>query len=351
MDWIKKYPAQLALALVAVIVITATAFLYSKVSGFDANFEGIRSASVSKSPLEKLNTEAVDGASKAIQTPVAWEPAKDSGKLFISKLYALKDGKLIRPDMEGTMFHPPVTNKWLLKYRLDPLSSNVLNEDPDQDGFTNLDEWMGLDGLSHLDSNGQPVMGPDGKPLPDDSTDPTNADSHPPYHTKLELKKVVYIPFRLRLMSYDLPPKVNKPSDVTVQINTIDRGNRTLFLPVGDVIPGTRFKIESFQRKEVDGADGTKKDMSEVTILNLETNETVVLPLMQVVDSPDSNAIFHYKWKKPGAAETPDFSKRRGDTFTLQPDTDKIYKLEKIKGQDATIVLPNGAKKTLTATQ
>lgn len=345
MDWIKKNPSQLALALVAVIAIAATALLYGKVSGFASNFEGIRGTSVSKSPVERLNTEALDAASKAIQTPVAWEPAKGSGKLFISKFYALKDGKLIRP--EGTMFHPPVTNKWLLKYNLDPLSSSILNDDPDQDGFTNLDEWMGLDGLSHLDSNGQIVMGADGQPLPDDSTDPTKADSHPPYHTKLELAKVVYIPFRLRLMSYDINPR--KPAEVTVAINTIDRGGRTLFIEVGKEIPGTRFTTESFKQKEVPGKDGTTTDASELTIKNTETGEKVALPLKQVVDSPDSYAIFHYKWKKPGVAETPDFSKRRGDTFFLQPDTDKIYKLEEIKGQDAVVTLPNGAKKTLTA--
>ena len=350
MDWIKKNPAQLTLAIVAILVIAATVLLYTRVSGLDSNFDVIRGASSSNAPVEKLNTESLDAASKAVETPVVWEqPAEGSAKLFISKLYVIKDNRLVSP--VGTMFHPPVPNKWLLKYGLDPLASNVLNMDPLQKGFSILDEWNGLDAVSHLDNTGQPVMGADGQPLPADSTDPTKADSHPPYHTKLELVKVVYIAFRLRVMSIDVPPKVKKPSDVTVQINTIDLKNRTMFVAVGEDIPGTKFKIDSFQQKEIDGADGTKKDVSETTIINKETGEKVVLPFRQIVDSPDSYGIFQYKWFKPGGKKPDPFPKRRGDTFTLPPDTDKIYKVIEIKGQEATIELPDGTKKILTATQ
>jgi len=347
MDWIKKNPAQLSLAIVAVFAITATVLLWTKVSAFDSNFDAIRNASSSNAPVEKLNTDAIDAARKAIETPVKWEPAKDSGKLFVSKLYVLHEGILTLSI--GKMFHPPVPNDWLDKYGLNVLSATVLNEDPDGDGFTTLDEWNGLDGLSHLDNNGQPVMGADGKPLPADSTNPIDPNSHPPYHTKLELLKIVYVPFRLKFMSYDINPR--KPTDITVAINTVDRGGKTYFKVIGDDIPGTNFKIDSFQPKEVPGADGTKNDASEVTIINNQTGDKVVLPLKQIVDSPDSYGIFRYKWVKPGPGgqKTPDFPKRRGDTFTLPPETDKIYKLEKIQGQDAIIELPDGTKKTLTA--
>lgn len=348
MDWIKKNPAKLALALVALLVIVATVLLYSKVSAFSSNFDGARNTSVSGAPVPKLDTAGIDKAATDIEASVAWQP-KDLGKLLISEFYVLHAGKLEKP--KGKMFHPPVPNDWLRKHGLDELSGGVLDTDPDQDGFTTLDEFKGLDGLAHLDMNGQPVMGPDGRPLPDDSTDPSKADSHPPYHTKLELVTVVNIPFRLRVMSIDVPTKITKPSDVTVQINTIDRGGKTYFLPVGDDIPGTTFKIDSYQQKEVPDKDGTTKDVSEVTVLNKETGEKVVLPLKQVVDSPDSRGRFRYKWVQPGGKPTEDFSKRRNETFSLPPETDKIYKVEEIKGGNAVIILPGGAKKTLTKTQ
>ena len=349
MDWIKKNPAKLALASVALLAIIATVVLWSKVSAFDSNFDSIRNTATSNAPVEKLNTEALDAAGKAVEQPVKWDLPKDAGKLFVSKLYVLHDGKL--EQSFGKMFHPPVPNDWLNKYGLNVLSASVLTEDTDGDGFNNLEEFMGLDALSHLDNNGQPVMGADGKELPADSTDPKDPNSHPPYHTKLELMKVVYVPFRLKLMSYDLPERVRKPSDITVQINTKDRGNRTQFLPVGEDIPGTKFKIEKFEKKEIPGADGTKEDVSEVTLTNKETGEKVVLPLKKEVDSPDSYGIFRYKWVKPPlpGKPTPDFPKRRGETFSLPPEMDKTYKLIEIKGQDALIELPDGTKKTLTA--
>lgn len=347
MDWIKKNPAQLALAVVAIVALTATILLWTNVSAFDSKFEATRTSSGSNAPVEKLNTEALDAAGKAMETPVKWEPAKDAGKLFVSKLYVLHGGKL--EQSVGKMFHPPVPNDWLNNYGLNVLSASVLNEDPDGDGFTTLEEFMGLDGLSHLDVNGEPVMGADGQPLPADSTDPIKADSHPPYHTKLELVRIVYVAFRLQLMSYDLDPK--NPAKTTVAINTIDRGRRTQFLEIGQDIAGTNFKVESFQQKEVPGADGTTRDASEVTVVNKETGEKVVVPLKQIVDSPDSYGIFRYKWLKPGIKETPNFPKRRGETFTLPPDMDKTYKLIEIKGRDAILELPDGTKKILTAPQ
>ncbi len=345
MDWIKKNPAQLTLGAAAILGITATVFLWMKVSSFDSTFDGSRGGSISSAPVEKMATKELDDARKAVETPVKWEATKEDSRLFISKLYVLHNGKLERSI--GKMFHPPVENDWLSKYGLNVLGAGVLNEDPDGDGFTTQEEWNGLDAVSHLDMSGQPVNGPDGNPLPADSTDPTKADSHPPYHTKLELSKVVYIPFRLRFMSYDINPK--KPTDITVAINTVDRGGRTHFKNIGEDIPGTNFKIESFKEKYVDGADGTKVDVSEVTVKNKETGVLVVLPLKQVVDSPDSYGIFAYKWMKPGGQKTADFPKRRGESFTLPPETDKTYKLIEIQGKNASIELPDGTKKTLTA--
>ncbi len=350
MDWIKKNPAQLSLAIVAILGIAMTALLWTKVSGFDSQFASSRGGSISSAKVDELNTETLDNAKTALATPVNWpNPPKAGSKLFISKLYVIIDGKLVPPGDRS--FHPPVTNEWLDKYDFNVLGQNVLNEDPDGDGFTNIEEWNGLDARSHLDMNGQPVIGADGKPLPDDSTNPKDPISHPPYHTKLELVRVAFVPFRLILKSYDAPANPKQPKDVTVQINTKDLKNRTTFVAVGEDVPGTKFKVDSFKRKEIPGKDGTTEDVSEATLLNKETGEQIVLPLKKEVDSPDSYATFRYKWvKPPNGAKTPDFTKRRGETFTLEPDKDKTYKLLKMRGQEAEIELPDGTKKILTPT-
>jgi len=347
MNWIKKNPAQLSLSLVSLVALALIALLYTRVSSFAGNFKGIQNPIISTGKVEKTPTETLDAARKAIETPVSWAPTDQAGKLLISELYVIQDGKLARP--KGKSFQKPVPNVWLSNYNLDFLKDTVLKEDPDQDGFTTLEEWNGLDTLSHLDNDGHPVMNSGGQPLPDDSTDPMDPISHPPYHTKLVLVKIRLIPFRLRFMSSDLDLK--KPENSMVQINTVDVGGRTHFVKLGDDIPKTKYKVESFKKIEVPGKDGTKKDASEVTVENKETGAKVILPLGQIVDSPDSYGVFGYKWVQPGKEGTADFSKARGQTFTLPPEPDKTYTLVEIVGKSAVITLPDGTKKTLTATQ
>ena len=350
MDWIKKNPAKLALAIAALLAIAATVMLWMKISDFDSNFSGSRGGSVSTAKVEKLNTEALDNARASIEATLAWPAVgKDDPRLVISKTYVLIDGKLVRPD-KGK-FHPPVPNEWLENHGLNVMSATVLNEDPTNKGFTVLEDWLGLDGLAHVDASDNPIIGPDGKPLPNDSTNPKDANSHPPYHLKLELARVTFVPFRLIFKSYDSPANPAKPSDVTVAINTRDLRGKTHFIPVGEDIPGTVFKVESFQKKEIPGADGTTVDVSETTLLNKETKEKIVLPLKKEVDSPDSYATFRYKWSKPPEnKKTADFTKRRSETFTLEPEKDKTYKVLKIRQTEVDIELPGGAKKPLTLT-
>jgi len=360
MDWIKKNPAKFALIVVAVLVLASMALLAMRISSFDEAFEKKRTPPPAAGKVEKPDIGPLEETQKALATPANWQPGKDATSLFVSHLWVLKDDKLVRPDLpDSPPFHPPVPNKWLTDHGLDLLSATVLQDDPDGDGFSTLDEWLGTDGLSHLDDNGQPVLGPDGKPLPDDSTDPTDKNSHPPYYTKLQLAHVINIPFRLELKSYDLNPK--NPKDVTAQINAIDRGRKTLFVPLGEDIPGTKFKTESFAHKEVPGADGTKTDASELTIINKETGEKVIMPLKTVVDSPDSHAVFRYLWAPPGGSRIQDFPIFKGKVFHLPPDLDREYRLIEIKpgetksGEvkpgEAIVEVPGGEKRTFKETK
>jgi len=351
MNWIKKNPAQFGLAIVAIALLASAVLLYADYSKFPTIFEESRRTPSPNKEVPKVDTAALDDAGKAVMTPEAWVPAK--GRLFASKLYVAKEGQLKRPDVGGESFNPPVSNAWLLKYGLDLLNPGVLAEDPDRDGFNNRLEWDGMDGISHLSEIAPfgPVNGPDGKPLPDDSTDPTKADKHPPYHTRLSLARVVNIPFRLRFMSYDVNPK--NPNDITVAVNTVDRGGRTYFLPIKPAepkeadIPNTKFRVEKFEKKEAPGDDGTKKDVSELTVINKDTGTPLNLPLNTIVDSPDSYVVIHYAWVQPGQPATPDINKQKGQEFTIPPESDKRYKVIDIRADEVDIQLPSGEKRTL----
>jgi hypothetical protein len=84
----------------------------------------------------------------------------------------------------------------------------------------------------------------------------------------------------LRFIAYDVNPK--KPKDVTVQIR-VDQ--RTHFQAVGESIAGTNYKIQSFERKETAKPDGTKEDVSEITLLDTKTNEKKVLSIGRPIES------------------------------------------------------------------
>jgi hypothetical protein len=345
MNWIKKNPAQFALAVVSVGLLASAVFLYAGYSDFPTIFEESQRPPSPNKEVPALDTASIEKATKAVASPGVWTPAK--GRLFAGKLYVAKEGQLRRPDVGGEPFNPPVDNQWLLKYGLDLLNPAVLADDPDHDGFSTRLEWDGMDAVSHLSETPPygPASGADGKPLADDSTNPIDAKSHPPYHTRLTLVKVVNIPFRLRFMSYDINPK--NPKDVTVGINTVDRGGRTHFKLIGEDIPGTKFKVEKFEKKEAPGNDGTTNDVSELTVLNKENREPLVLQLNKVVDSPDSYVVIHYGWAPFGGQPVPDINKQKGGKFTIPPEDAKEYKVIDIRPTEVDIELPSGEKRTL----
>jgi hypothetical protein len=349
MDWIKKNPAQFSLAVVSVGLLASAYFLFSNYSGFSDSFAASRSNPPENKDVPVLDTASVDASAKSVASPAVWTPKK--GRLFAGKLYVSKEGQLKRPDVGGEPFNPPISNEWLLKYDLDLLNPAVISEDTDKDGFNTLLEWNGMDGQSHMTSTVppqgpyEPVKGPDGKDLPADQTDPQKADSHPPYYTRLSLAQVVNIPFRLRFMTYDINPK--NPKDITVSINTVDLGGRTQFLEMGTDIRGTKFKIESFEKKEAPGEDGTKKDVSELTILNKESGEKLMLPIGKIVDSPESYVVIKYLWFPFGGQESAPMNKQKGQTFTIPPENDKLYKVIDIRPDEVDIQLPSGQKLTL----
>ena len=79
--------------------------------------------------------------------------------------------------LQNTAVHPPVPNEWLEQFDLPIADADVLTQDPDGDGFTNLDEWQG-------------------------HTNPTDKNSHPAYIAKLKLSRFAQEPFRLIFASW-----------------------------------------------------------------------------------------------------------------------------------------------------
>lgn len=342
MNWIKKNPAPFALALVSLGTLALGSMLYSKVAAFPDNFS--TSIPTERNTVEPADLATVDAALKSAVDPVAWKPKDGSGLLFVSRKYIEKPPILLDPTSGGTPLHPPVPNIWLLNNKLDITSSTVLTDDPDADGFSNLEEFNGMDTKPHLTTaDGTPTGS-----LLADSTDPNDPKSHPAHLTKLILSGIQKVPFRLVLKSYDGNPE-NKAA-MTFFVNTVDRGRRTELLKIGDTIPSDpRYKLTDFVSRMDKGADETETDNSELIIVNTAyTDEKPLsLPLNKEVDSPESYAIFKYLWVEPGGKTMPDFPVKKNGEFTLQPEPEKKYKLLKFGEGMVEIQLPSGDKVTV----
>src|SRR5206468_7401328 len=179
----------------------------------------------------------LDRAAEQLQHPAQWKSSSRSGLFVPEKHFIGADG--MPATLQNTQVHAPVPNDWFEKYNLPIANGDVLDQDPDGDGFTNLDEWQG-------------------------GTNPTDKDSHPDYLTKLHLVSATEEPFRFMFSSW---------VGGTFAINTIDQSEPTQFLKIGDTIRGTSFKIVKFVEKHDRNQYGTNLDVSELVLEHKETKE------------------------------------------------------------------------------
>lgn len=306
MDWIKKNPEKFSLLALSLALLAAAVFLFMNALTFFKSFDILRAPVVESKTLPPLDTGPLKAAQDSVDKPETWiYDTEHEGSLFKSEPYVWqpKEGQqygTITTLSSGT-FYPPVPNDWILKYHFDLLDPNVISEDPDHDGFTNKEEYLA-------------------------GTDPTDKNSHPPYITKLFLEAWIQKHFRLIFNG--------QPDNTSFQIDTVDVPQPTQILSMGDLIAGTKYKIVGFVHKTKTDDNGVEHDISELTIENTETGKKVVLVVGQVVDDPDSYALFKYFWKKPPV----EIKVKKDDTFTLDPESDVSYKVIDIQKDHATIV-------------
>lgn len=304
MEWIKKRYDQFILVLLALLLLAFSVLLILRAMSFQEVFAGLKGEVTKNTEVQPLEVGALKAAESELKEPPQWRPDVDGGSLFVSRQYLVKDGQLKSP--EGEMFYPPVPNEWIQSNQLDLLDPGVLGNDPDEDRFTNLDEWQG-------------------------KTNPTDKQSHPPFYTKLRLKEYIKKPFRLLFPAYDGNPL--DPSTITFQINTLDVRQPTQFLKMGDAIEGTKFKIDAFEYKTFTDENNVRKDISELILVNTETGGKVTVVLEKITDSPDSYALFHYLW------DGSEFQVKKEGTFKLPPDGTE-YELIDISADKAVIKQP-----------
>ena len=296
LDWIKAHYDRVALIAAAIFLFISAIWIWWSAIQFGNRLIPQQAPSQKAASPPAVAVE-LDRAAKELEQPAQWKYSTRSG-LFVPERHFIGANGL-PATLQNTQVHPPVPNDWFEQFALPIEKGDLLDQDPDGDGFTNLDEWQG-------------------------GTDPTEKNSHPDYLTKLHLVSAAEEPFGYMFSSW---------VGGTFQVNAIDQSEPTQFLKKGDVIRGTDFKIVKFTEKHDRNQYGTRVDVSELLLEHRESKAQVTLVKEKVATSPQSVATFVYTWG--GRRE---FEVRKDQEFSLKPVEEITYKLVDVQPNKAVIV-------------
>jgi len=179
MNWIQKNYERAFLIGSAALAILGSGWIILKASGFKSRF--VTEEVVPRTKLEPLSADAVNEALKRVQAVPQW-PVNLEMPLFSSTPFVVMKDRPTEPfrmrDPQGPKLRDPVPNVWLVDNNLDFTSIDVLQQDPDRDSYSNLDEFLG-------------------------NTDPNSSLSKPGWDTKLYFAERIEVPLSIKLNSFD----------------------------------------------------------------------------------------------------------------------------------------------------
>ncbi|MBA2432056.1 MAG: hypothetical protein H0V56_08060 [Chthoniobacterales bacterium] len=297
MNWVRSNYDRVAVLAGAVFLLLCAFFIWRNAAAYEENFAALQGGGAKKTAVPSGQAVELESAAEKLLRPPQWVFSGRSGLFVPEKHFIGPTG--VPTTLQTTEVHAPVPNEWLEQFGLPIAESDVLSQDPDGDGFTNLEEWHGR-------------------------TNPVDPKSHPPFTTKLKMKSFTREPFRLVFASW---------TGDTFGINSVDLREATQFVPMGELIRGTKFRIAAFTEKYEPNQYGTEVDVSELTIAHEETKERLTLVKEKVMISPQSVVTFVYTW-----GEQRELVIKKDQEFLLPPETQIRYKLIDVQPDKAVIV-------------
>lgn len=297
MTWLRAHYDRVAELAAALFFVCSVLLILRSALQFGQNFSALQVSPPAKSVFPPRQAVELEQAAGRLRQPAQWTYHGPSGLFVPERHFIGVDG--FPTTLQRTEVRPPVPNEWFEEFGLPVAEGDVLSQDPDADGFDNLEEWQ-------------------------NHTKPIDRNSHPSFITKLKLRSLVQEPFRLVFASW---------VDGTFALNTNDLQEPTQFLKIGDSIRGTKFTLVRFAEKYDVNKYGTRIDVSELTLENRETREEATLVKERAMISPEPVANFVYAWRV-----RQEFAVKKGQEFSLKPDEQVKYKLVDVQPAKAVIV-------------
>lgn len=232
MSWISNNYEKTCLGGAAVVALGLGFTGWSKLGKIQQEFaSGLKGTGNNNSAVQ--NAELIPGAVASMRLERSWSQAEDGGRpvdLFTGiALFVASSAPDVPIDLlKDPDVHPPIKNLWWIENRLDPGFADSPDRDPDEDGFSNLEEFLA-------------------------GTDPNSSESHPPLIVKLKYLRDETLTWVIRPSfgadgSFPLAYRDNKGgANRATAANMIASGE--LFFPEGTM--AKRFKLlGSKERKE-----------------------------------------------------------------------------------------------------
>ncbi len=200
---------------------------------------------------------------------------------------------------------PELPNKWISDNRLLVSDKDLLTQDPDGDGFTNLEEYRG-------------------------GSDPNAAESTP--LDRVWLVSIKRNPLQLRPINARLR---------SVDVFAHDATGSTPTLPWSkEDLREQGFELVSFKEVLIPQPNGTNKDKSEIIIRNLKTGKIYTFVLGEPLNVGDDDAILEFTWQGKEVRAT----RKIGDVFVLPSNPDIPYKISGMGDEGVTVVRQRDVK-------
>ena len=137
LHWIKAHYDRVVLIAAAVLLLISAISIWWSAIQFGLVLNQPSRAKTASPPPVAVE---LDQAAEQLQHPAQWKGSARSGLFVPEKHFIGADG--LPATLHNTQVHPPVPNEWFEKYGLPIEDADVLDQDPDKDGFTNRDEWQ-----------------------------------------------------------------------------------------------------------------------------------------------------------------------------------------------------------------